>query len=91
MSSRNKPPLLELCAITDIFCSELARLEISGSWARLTFVVRKREVMTGEERREVVAHIVMPREAALMIGQVMPYDPGRLDDEMPEDMPRHMQ
>ncbi|SDR52617.1 hypothetical protein SAMN05519103_04548 [Rhizobiales bacterium GAS113] len=91
MSERNKPPLFEPCVTTDTFCSELARLEINGSWARLTFAVRKRDIMLGEEQRQVVAQIVMPKEAALAIGRVMPYDPGRLDDEMPEDMPRHMQ
>ncbi|SDR49724.1 hypothetical protein SAMN05519103_03978 [Rhizobiales bacterium GAS113] len=91
MSDRNKPPLNEAWSTTDTFCSELARFEINGSWARLTFAVLKRDVYAGKEERIVVAHIVMPKEAALAIGCVMPYDPSRLDDEMSEDMPRHMQ
>ena len=55
-------PLIESCAIPDMFCGELARIETIGPCSRLVFAVRQQGYPEGSVERVVVARVVVPTE-----------------------------
>ena len=60
-------PLLEPVSISDTFCTELAYVERIGPCLRLVFAVEQSIVDSNSAERLVMAKVVLPAEAALMM------------------------
>src|SRR5688572_21007762 len=60
-------PLIEAVAVSDTFCTELAYVERVGPCLRLVFAVEQSIIDSNSAERIVMAKIVLPADATLLV------------------------
>jgi hypothetical protein len=63
-------PLLEFYSVSDVFSTELSRIDALGPCSRLIFAVQQRD-HDGRTERIVVAKIVLPTRALAAMSQAL--------------------